>query len=155
MSIAVLYASKHGCAEKCARILAEKLPGARVINLELETVPPLDSFSTVIIGGSIYVGQVQKSVKAFCMNNMEQLLTKKTGLFICCANREAAEMQMRNAFPEPLYNQASVKEHFGHVFDFTKMNFMERLAIKVIAKTNKSEENVLYENMERFIAQIV
>lgn len=151
MKTLIVYASKHGCTEKCAHLLAEKLPGTvDVVNMEKAKVPVLKEYDTVVIGGSIHVGRIQKSVAVFCKDNMRDLLEKKVGLFICCADETRVEAQMNGAFPEPLLRHAVVSEHFGHTYDFSKMNVFERLAIKVIAKTDQSVENYLLDNLERF-----
>lgn len=150
MKTLLVYASKYGCTEKCARMLAEKLPGEVVLcNLEKDKVAELESFDNVIIGGSIYVGKVQESVTKFCAENMDLLLSRKIGLFLCCANHEQVNTQMRGAYPEPLYSHATAIEHFGHIFNFRKMNFIERSIIKVIAKTKESQEIILTDNLER------
>ena len=156
MTTLLVYASKHGCTEKCATILAEKLSGdVNVCNLEKDAISALESYDTIIIGGSIYAGKVQKAVQDFCAENLELLQKKKIGLFLCCGDPERVESQMKDAFPEPLYSHAVAVEHFGHIYDFGRMNFFERTAIKMIAKVRESEENILTENLERFAATMV
>ncbi len=156
MPTLVVYASRHGCTEACTNLLAGKLPGpVTVVNLEKEKVPAPDAYDTVLIGGSIHMGQVQKTVAAFCRNNLETLLRKKVGLFICCGNLEAVEQQMKSAYPEPLYSHAAAREHFGYTYNFRMMNFWERFIIKKIAKVNQSVENYLPENIERFVATVL
>ena len=59
--------SRHGSAEKSARILKEKVDGpVELVNLKKDKVPNLDQYDTVIIGGSIHRGKVQEKVKRFC-----------------------------------------------------------------------------------------
>jgi menaquinone-dependent protoporphyrinogen oxidase len=155
MKTVVVYVSKHGCTEKCAKLLVEKLQGnVTSVNLEKEKVPDLQEFDTVVIGGSIHVGKVQKSVTAFIAGNMDTLLQKKVGLFLCCSNVEAVDAQMKGAFPEPLYSHASAREHLGFAYYFNKMNFMERKIINMVAKEKESKENILMENLDRFIMSL-
>ena len=56
MKTLILYATRHGCAEKCATKL----------------------------GGSIHAGKIQKGVKDFCAKNLEVLKGKRLGLYLCC-----------------------------------------------------------------------
>lgn len=155
MKTLVVYASRHGCAEKCAHLLVDNLSGeVDVVNLAKTKVPDLAVYDTVIIGGSIHMGKIQKSVTVFCQNEMKELLEKKVGLYLCCANLDVVEMQMKGAFPEPLYSHATAREHFGYTYDFSKMNFLERAAIKHVAKTDKSVEYYLMDNLERFVAAV-
>ncbi|MDW7651899.1 MAG: flavodoxin domain-containing protein [Bacillota bacterium] len=153
MKTLLVYASKHGCTEKCAKMLAEKLTGEiELVRLGKGKAPDPKMYDRIIIGGSIHVGKVQKEVLDFSAGHMEVLLQKKVGLFICCGDLTRVETQMKDAFPEPLYSHAIAREHFGHAYDFKKMNFLERTAIKVIAKTSESVENILVGNLERFAA---
>lgn len=45
---------------------------------------------------------IQKSIRSFCEQNLEALLQKETGLFICCMLKEKQEEQLESAFPEAL-----------------------------------------------------
>jgi menaquinone-dependent protoporphyrinogen oxidase len=139
METLIIYASKHGCAEKCSKLLKERLLGGVVIvNIMKETIPDVTLFNSVIIGGSIYAGTVQKEIREFCSKNLDILKKKKIGLFICCMNKDSAEMQLNNAFPKELLDSAAAKGSFGGEFNFTKMNVIERFIVKMISKADKS-----------------
>ena len=85
MKTLIVYATKHGCTEKCANELKNNLTGEiELHNLKKSVKTDLNDFWTIIIGGSIHVGQVQKNVKQFCLNNLDLLIEKKIGLFLCC-----------------------------------------------------------------------
>jgi menaquinone-dependent protoporphyrinogen oxidase len=72
MSTLIIYASKHGSAEKCASELSKKLSGkVDLCNLKNGKMPELSQYTKVIIGGSIYVGKVQKEVSEFCLKNLD------------------------------------------------------------------------------------
>ena len=92
MKTLIAYASKHGTTKKAVEKLAEELIGDVVIlNLEDKGASniSIEDFARVIIGGSIYLGRIQKSVKKFCETNLEKLLkVNKLGLFICCGSEE-------------------------------------------------------------------
>ena len=42
-------------------------------------------YDTIIIGGSVYVGKVSKTLRAFCESNLDTLLEKRVGVFLCSA----------------------------------------------------------------------
>lgn len=143
MNTLIVYGTKHGCAEKCAGILAQRLGGkADVKNLKGIGELDLSQYSNVIIGGSIYVGKIQKEVSEFCTRNIEALKNKKLGLFICGMQNEAYEAEFNAAFPKELLEISSAKEFFGGEFIFKKASFFERMAIKMIAKTDKDVLNI-------------
>lgn len=138
METLIIYASKHGCAEKCSKLLKERLlGGAVVVNIMKETIPDVTLFSHIIIGGSIYAGTIQKEISEFCLKNLDKLKNKKLGLFICCMNKDSAEMQLNNAYPKELLNIAAAKGCFGGEFNFTKMNVIERFIVKMASKADK------------------
>ncbi|MBE0648695.1 MAG: flavodoxin domain-containing protein [Bacteroidales bacterium] len=135
MATLIIYMTSHGCAEKAAGMIREMLPGeATLINLENFEPPPLEKFDKVIIGGSIRIGSIQKKIRKFCEKNLEQLLTKKTGLYICCMfEGDTAIEQFNKAFPEPLRKNSIVTGLFGGELEFEKMNAFERMIIKQVA----------------------
>lgn len=155
MKTLLVYASKSGCTEKCAALVAGKLQGeVTSIDLGKNPSPSLTAFDAVVIGTFIRVGQGAKPVKEFMVQNMDALLQKKVALFLCCANEEAVETQMKAAFPEPLYSHAVAREHLGFGFYFDKMNFIERKMISIIAKTKENKEAIHADNIERLAAAL-
>ncbi|MEW8957153.1 flavodoxin domain-containing protein, partial [Clostridium sp.] len=84
MKTLIVYASKHGCAEKCALRLSEKLKESTdIFNIKDKKNIDFDNYNKIIIGGSIYIGNIQKEVKRFCLDNIEILKNKKIGFYIC------------------------------------------------------------------------
>jgi menaquinone-dependent protoporphyrinogen oxidase len=131
----VIYASKHGSAEKCAAKLSERLSEETYLcNLKDGKIPELLQYERIIIGGSIYAGRIQREVSEFCINNINELMGKKLGFYICCMNKGASETQLKDAFPQELFNNAIAKESFGGEFKFRDMNFMEKTITKMISK---------------------
>ncbi|MEA2107343.1 MAG: flavodoxin domain-containing protein [Bacteroidota bacterium] len=157
METAIIYATKHGCTDKCAHTLANELNNnALLINLDVSTNVNLNEFNTVIIGGSIHAGSMNRKIKKFIDKNMDMLQSKKTGLFICCMEEgEKAQEQFKNAFPESLRNKAIAHGYFGGEFNFNKMNFFEKAIIKKIAKTDQNVSKINENNIKDFALKIV
>ena len=157
MKTAIIYASKHGCTDKCAHTLANELNNnAALINLDESTDINLDEFNTVIIGGSIHAGSMNKKIKKFTEKSIDLLNQKRTGLFICCMEEEDEKVleQFQNAYPESLRNKAIAHGFFGGEFNFDKMNFFEKAIIKKIAKTDQNVSKINYNNMKEFAQKI-
>lgn len=152
MKTLIVYATKHGCAEKCAKSLAEKLNGkVELYNLREGRAPQLKQYDKVIVGGSIYIGKIQKEVAEFCKNNICDLKDKKIGLFLCgMRSGNAAEEEISASFPKELLNISIARECFGGEFIFSKMNVIERFIVKKIAKTDKDISNISENNIGRF-----
>ncbi|MFW5787717.1 MAG: flavodoxin domain-containing protein [Halanaerobiales bacterium] len=69
MRTLIVYASKYGCTEKAVNRLADYLgEGTQLLNLinEDNKIIKLEEYDTVVVGGSIHAGNIQKEVKKFC-----------------------------------------------------------------------------------------
>jgi len=157
--ILIAYATKYGCTEKCAGMLADKLnqmgQQADLCNLKSGASINLQNYDKILIGGSIYAGRIQKEVSVFCSGNRNALVMKKLGFFICgLSEGETAEKQLETCFPQELLSRASARENFGSQLIFEKMNFMERMIIKKITKKDSDYSNILEANIDRF-AQVM
>lgn len=152
MKTLIAYATKYGCTERCAAALSEKISGdVELCNLKGVKAVDLSQYDRVIVGGSVYMGKIQKEVKEFCSKNLSRLTDKKTGLFICCMGEgEVAETELNSSFPQELLSNAVAKEYFGGEFILTKMNALDRLIVKKVSKTDKDISNILEDNINRF-----
>ncbi|MBA1334923.1 MAG: Flavodoxin [Firmicutes bacterium] len=152
MKTLIAYASKYGCTERCASMLSEKLTGeVDLYNLKGARAVDLSQYDKVIIGGSIYMGRIQKEVSEFCSKNLSRLMDKKTGFFICCMREgDIAETELNTSFPQELLSNAVAKEYFGGEFIFKKMNALDRFIVKKVSKTDKDISNILEDNINRF-----
>jgi menaquinone-dependent protoporphyrinogen oxidase len=152
MKTLIIYASKYGATEKCSNLLKDKLHNeVEIVNIKKESIPEINMFDKIIIGGSIYMGKIQKEVNQFCLKNASVLKNKKLGFFICCmSENEVAEKQINNSFPEELLKNAVARGCFGGEFNFKKMNFIEGVIIKKISKTSEDSSKLLKENINEF-----
>ena len=161
MKTLIIYGSKHGFTEKCSEILKEKLNGeVLVVNIKKDIIPDMTSFDNIVIGGSIYVGKIQKDISEFCIKNANILKNKKIGVFVCCMNEgEKAISQLNSCLPKEVLSMAIAKDYFGGGFTFSKMNFFETFIIKMVSKKekkslkvdiNKDVINIYEENIKKF-----
>ncbi|WKY44753.1 flavodoxin domain-containing protein [Eubacteriaceae bacterium ES2] len=162
MKTLILYASNCGYTEDCAKKLKNMLSGEiAILNIEKQAPQDLSSYDTVLIGGSIYMGQIQKKIKAFCSTNENILQEKNLGLFISCATAvkdlEAIDAFYKSAFPEALLNHADCIENFGGELRMDKMKFSHRLIAKMMMKSAKEDQppvRPLAENVEKMATAI-
>jgi len=151
MKTIIVYGTKYGTAEKCSEQLKAKLQGeVTLVNIKKESLLDITAYDNIIIGGSIYMGQIRKEVKKFCIENLNVLKDKKVGLFICGLSDEDVITPLKNSFPEVLLTNAIAKEHFGGEVIFKKMNFIERFIMKKIAKTDKDVSKLSEGNINKF-----
>lgn len=152
MNTLIVYASKYGCAEKCAGLISEELNDkADILNLKKAGDIDILKYDKVIIGGSIYIGRIQKEVTEFCSKNLDKLKEKQIGLFICGMQEGGTiNTEFNQNFPSELINIAAVKEYLGGEFIIDKMNFMEKLIIKKVAKVTSNKSSILKDNIHKF-----
>lgn len=157
-SIGILYASKHQTTEKLAIRLAERLSkkfDISIENVKKEKNIPLDSFDALVLGTSIYAGRPVFDFKKI-ITGSDTHLSKPIFLFICGMEPDVSkqEIEIKTAFPDYIYDKAKGKYFLGGEFDFKKMNFIERMVIKKIAKTDKDISNIKEENFNQLISDI-
>jgi len=150
--VLIAYASKHGCTEECAKNLAGKMnTEVDLCNLKEKKQIDLNTYDKVILGGSIYAGRIQKEVRDFCSKNESILKEKKLGLYICGMSQgDEAKKPLMAAFPQGLLDTALVKESFGGKMEISKMNFMEKKIIKMVAKVESDFINLSENVMDQF-----
>ena len=159
MTTAIIYDTNHGTTEKITKIISEKLAKhnqkTEIMNVNTIKNSNLDKYQRIIIGSSIHVGQIQESIKKFCENNYEILMEKELGLFICCMHEAREKEQLNNAYNKKLMKKAKVKEVLGGEFIFEKMNFFEKIIIRIITKNKKSKSNIKTNVIDKFVEKLV
>jgi menaquinone-dependent protoporphyrinogen oxidase len=157
MNTAIIYGTNHGSTHKCAVTLSNKLGSdTKLFNLDNGADIELPEFDTIIIGGSIHAGSINKNVRKFIDKNIKILIQKNIGLYLCCMYEgEKALEQFQNAYPEDLRNKAKAHGLFGGEFDFEKMNFLEKAIVKKVANVEKSVSNLNYSNIKGFAEKIL
>lgn len=137
MNTLIVYSSKYGCTEKCARQIAEHLGGTvELKNLKTSKKDfDLNTYERVIIGSSIYVGKASKETTEFCRRNLDRLQTKKLGLYICCMrDGQIAEDELTAAYPEELRRQSLACDYFGGEIILNRLSSLDRLMARKAAK---------------------
>lgn len=155
MSTLIAYATKYGFTRTCAEILAKRLDEKADICDLSSSHPDPAPYDKVIVGGSIYAFKIRKPAARFCTENLNTLKGKKLGLFICgMAEGDDARKQLESVFPKELLSVAIAKESFGGGYDFSKMTFLEKLIMKKITGSDKSQSRIKEDNITRFAEQM-
>ncbi|WP_312470851.1 flavodoxin domain-containing protein [Neobacillus sp.] len=157
MKSLIVYCSSHGTTEKVVGLLSENLEG-EVLSVDLKkekTVFDLKDFDTVLIGGSIHAGTIQRRIKQFIKNNHDKLLEKDLGLFLCCMREgEMAIEQFNHAFPQDLRKNSAAMGLFGGEFLVSKMNFFERQVVKKVDGIISDQSNLDVEGIKEFASKL-
>jgi len=153
MRTLIVYASKYGCTADCAAYLQGRMSGdVTVHDINKGAVDPA-GFDVVMIGGSVYVSKVAKKLREFCENNLDVLLKKRVGIFLCCALLEQVDEFFAGNFPAALLGQA-VKKVFGSEARLEGMKFFDKVLIKAVTKGDFSKFKVSHEVMHEFLQEM-
>ena len=142
MKTLIAYSTTLGCTEQCASKLKSDL-GADVemVRISRRRRYNLHNHETIIIGGSIHEGMIQRSVYKFCENNLDVLLQKQIGLFVCCMDPDANEQKLiKRAFPDQLVKHALASGFFGGELNIKKMNLLQKIMTRKAARLQKEPE---------------
>jgi menaquinone-dependent protoporphyrinogen oxidase len=150
MSTLIVYTSKTGTTEKCAKKLSESLGNdVRLIDLKNANKEILDNYDSIILGGHIRAGKAPSKLKKFIEKHPE-IMKKKLGIFLCFADvSEKLDDYLSKNFSEQFLKNCNIKGHFGGEFHFDRMNFMIRKIIKKMSE-GKPEPKIKEENIEKF-----
>lgn len=151
----LVYASRHGAVESCARMVAERLGRECVlIDCERQEIPPLDDYSHIILGFSVHAGSVQKKMIRFMRREITAITDRRPGLFCSCLSKDERAIEyFHKNLPDPIIQASSAIGMFGGAVDFAKMGFFERLIMKRVTKREESFSNISTEAIDTFVAQ--
>lgn len=164
MKYSIIYASKAGGTQQCAKILKDKLffehdvAEGEIEIIDLESAPNYDLSGTehLIIGSGIYAGRPHKLIKEFIGKNLETLLKKECSLYICSlAEDETENEKYRNQFPSKFLEHAHPVAFFGGVVIFNKLGFLSRLIMRMITKSKKDVHKLNHKNISQFAQDLV
>lgn len=128
MKTIILYSSKHGATKEIALQLANDGPKYVVKDINEFNESP-DNYDCIIIGASIYVGNLSKKVVTLC----KEATTCKLLLFLSGLAKEKWQETLQTNIPN--YQQIFTYTCFiGGKLNFLDMGFMERTMIKMINK---------------------
>ena len=139
MKTLIAYASRTGASEKCARMLAERIPDSTLCDLCREKPDP-NAYEQVIVGGGVRMGALHVDARQYLDGCKPVLLQKRLGLYLCAGFAEkAGEIFANNVDPE-LRAHAVACECFGGEIDMGKLRGFDRLITKMALRSFKDAE---------------
>jgi len=158
MKTAIVYISKYGTTQKVANKIKEYLSADEVVlnDLSLNSAIPLEQYDRIILGSSIYAGKVNKKFSTFCLEKESLLKGKEIGLFICGMIPQPSEQQkeLHESFSTTLLEHAKAKAFLGGEFLMDKMNLVDRMIIKMVAKQSVNHSDINKEGIRSFVEEL-
>ena len=155
MKTLIVYATKYGYADDCAHALMDQIDGdVLAVDIQKDNLSSVEAFDNIVIGGSVYMGQVNKKLKAFCENNKTAIAAKNTGLFLCCGLPENFEQTIQAAFPSEVLDGAIARECFGGELRTDKMKGPDRIISGMMKKATAGQGKADVAKMPENIAKL-
>jgi len=141
MRTLIIYASTYGFTKECVEDLKQNIRGEVIVSniTRDKLVPSINEFDNIVIGGSIYMGQINKKLKVFCQQNLTLLIKKRVALFLSCGLPENFNQSLNNAFPNELIEIAIAKECLGGELRIEKMSIPHKLITNLMKKAQAKE----------------
>lgn len=133
MKTLILYASNTGTVKDCALKLNEMIPQSEAVDIT-KALPDPNGYDRVILGASIRAGRINKKIAEYAENTLPILLTKETGLFICCADASKVNGYFVEYFPGELIMKAKKCACFGGELNIKNARGLDKLMLKLMKK---------------------
>lgn len=152
MKTLIIYASKTGTTEKCAKEINRQLKYSKIVNI-LNQDEDITRYDLIVIGTPIRMGMIDKRIKKFLINNIETLKLKKVAYFICCGLNENWKNYYEQNISKDLLDSAIIYDTFGGEMNIAKQKGFDKFITKMVSKNvDKNKEiKILNENIDRFI----
>ena len=158
MKTLIAYASKTGTSEKCARMLAGRIPDATLCDL-CKDKPDPSGYGQVIVGGSVRMGVLHVDARQYLDGCKPILMEKRLGLFLCAGFADKADALFENNVDPGLRAHAVLCACFGGEVDMGKLHGFEKLVTKMALRQFKDGDghaslpHLFPERIEAFAAQ--
>lgn len=158
MNTVIAFTTRHQCAARVAERLAGMLPeGATLVNLKDGDTAAIWEADRLILGGSVYIGKTQKELIRFVEENLERLVSMRPALFLCGAQPDPAEQEKELSmnFPPQLLEVARARKMVGYEYDFSRMNFLEKMIIRKVSGCRESVSCLSGGAMEELVRAVL
>lgn len=145
MKTVILYSSKKGFTKKCAEYLHKEISDSDIFTLEEKNID-YNQYDKILLGAPIYFGGISKEVLAFITEHKDILLKKKLGMFYSGMNKDEFDKTVKQCLPSDIYYHSTVVRA-GGAYYFEKLNFLQRLIVKKVAKVYKTTEDFEFEKL--------
>lgn len=137
MKTVVLYESKKGYTEECAKYISRRVEDCDVFEIH-DFDKDLNEYDNILIGSPIYEGEIGNYTEDFFSRKKHLLLDKRLGIFCAAMNSEEFNKAMQERVPVEVFIHAKII-HCGGQVDFETLKRKEKRILKKRLGITKSE----------------
>jgi menaquinone-dependent protoporphyrinogen oxidase len=153
MNTLIIYATKNGSVKEVAQLLRKELTGSvRLVNAHEEQVEDISCYDNILIGSSIYFGQIDRKIKNFIFLHRPEILNRRFGIFIMAgeSNKDILEKQLKDTIPNDMFTKASAISVIGSEIKLKKFSWLVRLLLKYVKKVKCSYKDIDKDKIKDF-----
>jgi len=158
MKILIVYGSKTGTTEKCAKKIKEAIlsEDVDVIDVSKANLLELPQYDAVIIGTPLYMGHIHRRIKRFLEKNSGLLMSKELHFFICgLALGDEGIALFKKQIANDLFNHAKQVKQLGGEAHLERLNLFYRFIMKKIIKDQDLSLSLLYDEIIAFSRKVI
>ena len=118
MKVLIIYSSRTGVSKRCVDMLIEKLT-SDAIKIDVfsaeQVLPSPEGYDVAVIGSSIRMGAINKSIKKYLKAHYEELNSMHTALFLCCGLSESVSDYITMQIPKYIIPSLDINYFGGEV----------------------------------------
>lgn len=112
MKTLIIYGTKSGASEECAKLLSTMIAESTLANVEVMQ-PELGTFDRVIVGAGVRNDKMYKPIRDYFKKNQAELLTKELACFLCNSKPKTTADVIVASIPEAIRQIALEIVSFG------------------------------------------
>ncbi len=154
MKTLIIYGTRNGSVRTVANKLKQGLEGQiDIIDSKETTVKDITGYNKVLIGSSIYFGQINKHVKEFINMHKPELLNKRLGVFILAGEKDKSKMerQLRNSITNDIYEKADLISVIGSEIKLEKYSWLVKLILKYGQGIKENYQDLKEDKIKEFV----
>jgi menaquinone-dependent protoporphyrinogen oxidase len=143
MRTLIIYASTYGYThEMVNKMIKESNQHFDSINIVENQNIDIEHYDALILGSSIYVGQINKALKKFILENEALIMSKKLGIFLACGFEDQFNAHISNNFSAELIHHASTVINLGGAIEKDKLKFGHKILVNMVEKTEEGKKPI-------------
>ncbi len=145
MNTLIIYATKNGSVAEVAKLISKEINGkVDLINAHENKVEDISSYDNILIGSSVYFGQIDRKIKNFIFLHRPEIMKRKFGIFIMAGEKDeqAMERQLKDTIPNDIYTKANVLSVIGSEIKLNQFSWLVRFILKHVKKIKSSYKNI-------------
>lgn len=141
MKVLIIYATKGGASKEASEMLAQRIGSKADISLFniTDNPPSPEGFDVAVIGGSIRMGKLNKSLKKYIRNNLQALSSMPSAAFLCCGISKDFGDYVTMQLPKALSCSLGI-HHFGGELKPDKLRGIDKFMVRIMRESIATQD---------------